>query len=175
MQAIVLGWRKGMASLANTYLMEIEGDEMWFGYLGKGGAHWEPGLPTFSATRRIHHDLGHFDQTMIHAASSKINKAVANTILDKYKAEIQENLDLFVAEGRPALAGAKKTWSTTRAAFAADSELAPKLPRGGPPAIANEGPFITGKQDGKPVFVAVTPDAPVDAAGMLAFIRGTAG
>ena len=36
-----------MASMAYTYLLDIEVAELWLGHLGKGGAHWEPNTPAF--------------------------------------------------------------------------------------------------------------------------------
>lgn len=169
MQAIVVGWRKGMASMAYTYLLDIEGDELWFGHLGKGGAHWEPNTPAFRLGA-ISPESSYTDQQKMHQAASGLGMAVGKTVLGKFLEEIGENLESYRKNGREALASSKRTWSTSKSAFGADAELAEKLPRGGPPAVAGMGPFIKGTQNGKDVYLAVTPDSPLPAHGLLALL-----
>jgi len=156
--------------MAYTYLLEVDGDELWFGHLGKGGAHWEPNTPAFRLGA-ISPDSRYTDQKQMHQVASGLGMGVGKAVLGKFLEEIGENLESYQHNGREALAGSKRTWNTSKSAFGADAGLADKLPRGGPPAVAGMGPFIKGTQDGKDVYLAVTPDSPVPADELLGLLR----
>ena len=167
--AVVVGWRKGMTSASFTYVLEVVDEQLWFGHLGKGGAHWEPGTPIL-ISGSISSDLSWTAENRAHRDGVKIGKAAGQVVLNKFLEEISLNFERYRTIGRPALADSKRTWTTTRAAFGANLELVDKMPRSGPPAMAGLGPFIKGTQEGKECFVAVTPDATLSAEELFALL-----
>lgn len=176
MAGLVIGWRKSMTKPANTYMLDIAGDELWFGYLGKGGAHWEPGTPRYS--HALHHNWGSGGvggaeglalSRASHAVGANLGMAAGKAILNKFQEEIDGNVDRFLQEGRPGLAGSKQTWTATKSDFAG-AELVEKMPGTGPPALRDMGPYIKAKPDGKDYYVIVTPDTGIGAEELLGLL-----
>ena len=179
MLSVVVGWRKGMTSLAYTYVLELAGEEMWFGHLGKGGAHWEPGTISPMRHGQIAGDLNDHMSTgaaleaerIASKAAGQLGMAAGQVFLDKFMEEIKANFERYESDGRVALSESKRTWTTTRSEFGVKLELVDKLPRGGPPAVAGMGPFIKGSQDGKDCYVAIAPDSPTSVVELFAALR----
>ena len=164
MRTVLVGWKKGMTSMAHTYAVEIEGDTAHFVRLGKGGAHWSPdylalgmaanGLNPNNPMERRYVVLD--GQTM---AGAGLGALVGEKILDKYRKEIEENSKVYDEQGRTALRH-KSNVSVPVADLAAASPVT-KLPGGAPPALkVLEGPHAELKVDGKKWFLFQLPNTP---------------
>lgn len=100
---IVVAWPKGMTGVASTYVAELDGTSLWLGYLGKGGAHADLKATWFHTNNQG--DAGWLGA----AAGRSIGNAVGGKITDKFRAEIEENLDRYNQGGRGMLDHHKKT------------------------------------------------------------------
>lgn len=143
---IIVAWPKGFTGIASTYVAELDGTSLWLGYLGKGGAHeklivrghstWDPGE---SYTEKMAQD----------ALGSKIGNAVGGAIVDKFRQEIDENLERFNQGGRGMLDQHKKT-RTIALADISNVELTTKTGMNTPPALKGlAGPHLSCKLEGK--------------------------
>ncbi len=149
--------------MAHTYLVEVTPDQVWFGRLGKGGAHWDP---DYLAMAMAANGLLPFTQLRLArqiaaispvGAGAALGKVIGDKVLAKYNEEIAASLVRFGQEGRPALAGHKATFETTRIDLA-QLQPADKVPPGAPPALKG-CPAATVKLDGKTWFVFEIPGA----------------
>lgn len=166
MRTVLVAWKKGITSFAQTYLLEIDETTAWFGRLGNGGAHWEPDYLALgmaasgwgTGSDRLERQQAMLDPETV--AGAGLGKLAGGKILDKYKAEIAENAAAYEATGRAALAGHKATFEVPLADLAA-ATLVDKLPKGAPPALkGTPGPFGEANFGGKKWFLIALPDTP---------------
>lgn len=164
MRTVLVGWKKGLTSMANTYAVEIEGATAHFVRLGKGGAHWSPdylalgmaanGLDPNNPLERRYAKLD--VQT---TAGSGLGALAGEKILDKYRKEIEENTRIFDEQGRDALA--HKANLSIPASELATATFIEKLPGGAPPALRPlAGPHAEVKIGGKRWYLFQLPDTP---------------
>lgn len=166
MRTVLVAWKKGLTSFAQTYLVEIDESTAWFGRLGPGGAHWEPDYLALGmaangwglGATRLERQAAKLDIETV--AGAGLGKVAGGKILDKFKAEIAENAAAFDAQGRSALAGHKATFEIPVAELAA-ATLTDKLPKGAPPALKpTPGPFAEAQFNGKKWFLIGLPETP---------------
>ena len=161
MRTALVGWKKGMTSIAHTYMVEVEGSQVHFTRIGKGGAHWEPDLIALGLRAAGANPQANRTYTMQHRPDAIVGATVARgvgeMILGKYRDEIVENIKVFESEGRGALAHkANVTVPTSEIAAATPMD---KFPRGGPPALKD----LDGMElniGGKQWFLFRLPDTP---------------
>lgn len=164
MRTVLVGWKKGLTSMANTYIVEIEGETAHFVRLGKGGAHWRPdylalgmaanGMNPHNPMQRRYAKLD-IETT----AGAGLGALAGEKILDKYRKEIEENVVVYEEQGRDALAH-KANLSVPVAELAAASFIE-KLPGGAPPALRPlAGPHAEVRLGGKRWFLFQLPETP---------------
>lgn len=166
MRTVLVAWKKGITSFAQTYLVEIDESTAWFGRLGNGGAHWEPDYLALGmaangwgvGSNRLERQMAMLDAETV--AGAGFGALAGGKILDKYKAEIAENAAAYEAQGRNALAGHKATFEVPLAELAG-AVLTDKLPKGAPPALKpTPGPYAEVQFHGKKWFLIGLPDTP---------------
>ena len=161
----LVGWKKGMTSIAQTYIVEIEGATAHFTRVGKGGAHWSPDYLAMGMAANGMNPNNPLQRTYAMrnlqvAAGSALGAVAGDKILEKFRQEIEANIAIFQSQGRSGL-DHKSNMSIPASDIAAASFLT-KFPRGGPPALrALEGPHAETKIDGKRWYLFQLPDTPL--------------
>lgn len=166
---ILVAWPKGMTGIASTYVAELDGTSLWLGYLGKGGAHAELRVKGFSAwesgdvyTEKMAQD----------ALGSKLGNAVGGKILDKFREEIDANVELYNQGGRGMLDQHKKT-RTIPLSNISKVELTTKTGMNTPPALKGlAGPHLSCKLDGKTTILFAIPSSEHPMTTMLPLLGG---
>ncbi len=162
---ILVAWPKGMTGIASTYVAELDGTSLWLGYLGKGGAHTDLKA---NALNTIAPDLNIAGR----AAAAKIGNAVGGKVLDKFRAEIEENLERYNQGGRGMLDEHKKT-RTIPLSDITKVELTTKTGMNTPPALKGlPGPHLSCKLDGKTHILFAIPSSTYDMAAMAPLLGG---
>ncbi len=148
---ILVAWPKGMTGIASTYVAELDGTSLWLGYLGKGGAHEK--LQVHYTPRDTAAGAAGFAAA---AAGRKLGNAVGGKILDKFREEIDANLELYNQGGRGMLDQHKKT-RTIPMSDITKVELTTKTGMNTPPVLKGlAGPHLSCKLDGKThIFFAI--------------------
>lgn len=143
---VLVAWPKGMTGIAHTYVAELDGTSLWLGYLGKGGAHSDLRVVGFAARESGQSFVQHQAEQ---ALGSKIGNAVGGKIVDKFREEIDANLDLYNQGGRGTLDHHKKT-RTIPLSDISKVELTTKTGMNTPPALKGmPGPHLSCKLGGK--------------------------
>lgn len=134
---VMVGWRKGWASRSHTLLVEIGDGVVWLGRLGTGGADWATSgsLPD-EILRQASRGSG---GGVLGGVGMSVGRAAARKVLDKYRAEVAENLRRYYLEGRAALDGDKHTVEWSLADFA-DAAVVERLPAVAPTPMQRLGP-----------------------------------
>lgn len=166
---VLVAWPKGMTGIASTYVAELDGTSLWLGYLGKGGAHAELTVRGFST-----YDQGQsYSSKMAEdAVGGKIGNAVGGKIMDKFRAEIDANLEQYNQGGRGMLDGHKKTRSIPLSDIS-KVELTTKTGMNTPPALKGlAGPHLSCKLDGKTHILFAIPSSEYPMTAMLPLLGG---
>lgn len=164
MRTVLVGWKKGLTSMANTYIVEIEGETAHFVRLGKGGAHWRPDYLSLgmAATGMNPNNPLERRYAMLNletSAGSGLGALAGEKILDKYRKEIEDNVAIYEEQGRDALA--HKSNLSVPVAELAGASFIDKLPGGAPPALRPlAGPHAEVRLGGKRWFLFQLPDTP---------------
>lgn len=166
---VLVAWPKGMTGIASTYVAELDGTSLWLGYLGKGGAHAELRVKGFSAwesgdvyTEKMAQD----------ALGSKLGNAVGGKILDKFREEIDANIELYNQGGRGMLDQHKKT-RTIPLSDISKVELTTKTGMNTPPALKGlAGPHLSCKLDGKTTILFEIPSSEHTMTEVLSLLGG---
>jgi len=162
---ILVAWPKGMTGVASTYVAELDGTSLWLGYLGKGGAHANLRASAFNT---VAPDLGIAGR----AAGAAIGNAVGGKIMDKFRAEIDANLELYNQGGRGMLDEHKKT-RTIPLSDITKVELTTKTGMNTPPALKGlPGPHLSCKLDGKTHILFAIPSSEHPMTAMLPLLGG---
>ena len=164
MRTVLVGWKKGMTSMAHTYVVEIEGDTAYFTRVGPGGAHWSPdylalGMAAtgLNPTNPLERRYAAVDAQV--SAGAGLGAIAGDKILAKYRKEIETNVALFDEQGRDAIA--HKANVAVPVAELAAASFVEKLPGGAPPALrVLDGPHAETKINGKRWFLFQLPDTP---------------
>lgn len=153
---MVVGWKKGMTSMAHTYMAEVTLNAVWFGRLGAGGAHWDP---DYHAMAMAQVRLANWQPgaTASAVGGAALGRAIGNKVLSKFTQEIGENATRYATEGRSALAH-KATFEATRAEMAQITRV-DKVPSSGPPALKGL-PAAKTKLEGKDWYFFEIPSGP---------------
>lgn len=163
---ILVAWPKGMTSVANTYVAEVDGTSLWLGYLGKGGAH-EQLKATFLNTRNLNE--GGVVGSM---AGRALGNAIGGKIMDKFRAEIDANLELYNQGGRGMLDQHKKT-RTIPMSDITKVEMTTKTGMNTPPVLKGlTGPHLSCKLDGKTTILFAIPSSEHPMTTMLPLLGG---
>lgn len=164
---ILVAWPKGMTGIASTYVAELDGTSLWLGYLGKGGAHEQ--LTAHFVTRDT--TLG-VAGVAASAAGRKLGNAVGGKIMDKFRQEIDANLELYNQGGRGMLDEHKKT-RTIPLSDITKVELTTKTGMNTPPALKGlAGPHVSCKLDGKTHILFAIPSSEHSMTAMLPLLGG---
>lgn len=163
MRTALVGWKKGMTSFAHTYVLEIEGSTAHFTRVGKGGAHWEPDYLAMGRAANGVNPYNRLDHHTIEnvqaVAGAGLGQIAGDKILDKYRQELAENVEVLASQGRGAIQH-KMNMSVSVNDIAA-ATLIDTCPGGTPPALRNlEGPHAELKIDGKRWFLFQLPETP---------------
>lgn len=166
---ICVAWPKGMTGIASTYVAELDGTSLWLGYLGKGGAHAELRVKGHSL---LESGEAYTERMAQDALGTKIGNAVGDKIMDKYREEIETNLELYNQGGRGMLDQHKKT--RTIALFDITKvELTTKTGMNTPPALKGlPGPHVSCKLEGKTHIFFAIPSSEHPMAAMLPLMGG---
>lgn len=166
---ILVAWPKGMTGIASTYIAELDGTSLWLGYLGKGGAHADlkvRGFSTYDGDQRYSEKMAQ------DALGSKIGNAVGGKIIDKFREEIDANLEQYNQGGRGMLDGHKKT-RTVPLSDISKVELTTKTGMNTPPALKGlPGPHLSCKLDGKTHILFEIPSSEHSMTTMLGHLGG---
>lgn len=163
---ILVAWPKGMTSVANTYVTELDGTSLWLGYLGKGGAHQQ--------LRATYRDTDNFGDGGIAGgvAGRALGNAIGGKIMDKFRQEIDANLELYNQGGRGMLDEHKKT-RTIPLSDITKVELTTKTGMNTPPALKGlAGPHVSCKLDGKTHILFAIPSSEHSMTAMLPLLGG---
>lgn len=164
MRTVLVGWKKGMTSMAQTYVVEIEGDTAHFTRVGPGGAHWSPDYLTMGMAANglnphnpLERQYAAFSPKV--AGGAGLGAVAGEKILAKFRKEIEENVAIFNEQGRGAVS--HKSNMAVPVAELAAATFVDKLPGGAPPALRGlEGPHAETKIGGKRWFLFQLPDTP---------------
>ena len=163
---ILVAWPKGMTGIANTYVAELDGTSLWLGYLGKGGAHEK--LEVHYVARDATAVAGHLTA----AAGRKLGNAIGGKIIDKFRAEIDANVELYNQGGRGMLDQHKKT-RTIPLSDITKVELTTKTGMNTPPVLKGlPGPHLSCKLDGKTHIFFAIPSSEFPMTAMLPLLGG---
>lgn len=166
---ICVVWPKGMTGIASTFVAELDGTSLWLGYLGKGGAHAELKVKGFTP---IESGESYSERMSQDALGSKIGNAVGDVIMDKYREEIEANLELYNQGGRGTLDQHKKT-RTIPLSDITKVELTTKTGMNSPPALkGSPGPFLSCKLGGKTHIFFEIPSSEHTMTDMLPLLGG---
>jgi hypothetical protein len=165
MRTALVGWKKGMTSIAQTYIVEIEGATAHFTRVGPGGAHWSPDYLSMGMAANgmnpnnpLERRYAMLDVQV--SAGSGLGAIAGDKILDKFRKEITANVEIYETQGRTAVSH-KSNMSIPAAEIAAAS-FVDKLPGGAPPALRTlEGPHVETQIGGKRWFLFQLPDTPM--------------
>ncbi len=166
---ICVAWPKGMTGIASTYVAELDGTSLWLGYLGKGGAHAELKVKGFST-----YDEGQLytEKMAQDALGSKIGNAIGGKVVDKFREEIEANVELYNQGGRGMLDEHKKT-RTIPLSDVTKVELTTKTGMNTPPALKGlPGPHLSCKLDGKTHIFFAIPSSEHPMTDMLPLLGG---
>ncbi len=164
MRTALVGWKKSLTSMAQTYVVEIDGDSTHFVRLGKGGAHWSPDYLSLGMAANLKNPHNPLERKFAMldpevAGGTALGAVVGEKILDKFRAEIAENTKIYDEQGRDALP--HKSNVTIPTADLASATFVDKLPGGAPPALKLlEGPHAEMQIEGKRWFLCQLPDTP---------------
>ena len=164
MRTVLVGWKKGMTSMAHTYVVEIEGDTAHFTRVGPGGAHWNPDYLALGMAANgvnpnspLERRFAPLDPQI--GLGSKLGEVAGDKILAKYRKEIETNVALFDEQGRGAVQ--HKANMSVPASEIAAATFVDKLPGGSPPALrVLDGPHAETRIGGKRWFLFQLPDTP---------------
>lgn len=164
MRTVLVGWKKGMTSMAQTYVVEIEGDTAHFTRVGPGGAHWSPDYLTMGMAANglnpnnpLERRYAAFNPKV--SGGAGLGAIAGDKILAKFRKEIEANVAIFNEQGRGAIS--HKSNMTVPVAELAAATFVDKLPGGVPPALRGlEGPHAETKIGGKRWFLFQLPDTP---------------
>lgn len=166
---VLVAWPKGMTGIASTYVAELDGTSLWLGYLGKGGAHAQLRV---SAQPKLDLDDSYTQRSMEQKAATKLGNAVGDIVMDKYREEIEANLEHYNQGGRGMLDGHKKT-RTIPLSDISKVELTTKTGMNTPPALKGlPGPHLSCKLDGKTHILFAIPSSEHSMTEMLPLLGG---
>ena len=155
---VMVRWRKGWTPASHSCVVEIGEDTLWFGRLGTGGADWgtSSGSLPDSSLRQASRGAG---GGVAGGVGMSLGQAAARKVLDKYRAEVVENLRRYRVEGRAALAGDENTTEWPLTCFA-DARLVKRLPLTAPTPVQRLGPgFVAVTIERKHHYFAGLPDS----------------
>ena len=164
MRTVLVGWKKGMTSMAQTYVVEIVGDTAHFTRVGPGGAHWSPDYLALGMAANGMNPNSPLDRKYAHldpevGIGSKLGEVAGDKILGKYRKEIETNVALYDEQGRDAVH--HKSNMAVPVAELAAATFVDKLPGGAPPALRPlEGPHAETRIGGKRWFLFQLPNTP---------------
>jgi hypothetical protein len=166
---ILVAWPKGMTGIASTYVAELDGTSLWIGYLGKGGAHADLKVRGFST---IDPGQSYTSRAAQDALGSKIGNAIGGKVIDKFREEIDANVELYNQGGRGMLDDHKKT-RTIPLSDISKVELTTKTGMNTPPALKGlPGPHLSCKLDGKTHILFAIPSSQHSMTEVLPLLSG---
>jgi len=166
---ILVAWPKGLTGIASTYVAELDGTSLWLGYLGKGGAHAELRV---SAQPKLDLDDSYVQRSLEKKAATQLGNAVGAIVMDKYRKEIETNLEKYNQGGRGMLDDHKKT-RTVALSDISNVELTTKTGMNTPPALkGSPGPHLSCKLEGKTHILFEIPSSEHSMTEMLPLLGG---
>jgi hypothetical protein len=165
MRTALVGWKKGMTSMAHTFVVEVEGASAHFTRVGPGGAHWSPDYLALGMAANGMNPNNPWERKFVApldvttVAGSGLGAIAGDKILEKFRQEIGTNLEIYDAQGRQAIQ--HKANMTVPTHELASATLVDKLPGGAPPALrVLDGPHAETKIGGKRYFLFQLPNTP---------------